>query len=81
MPKLVCDAAMDEFFLLDDTATKCLATDFSSNEAAVSQLIAVFALVMVSVVVKVLLETINNTFSGSSGRKISAICAPSTFET
>ena len=69
------------FFLLAVTATKCFATEVSSNEALVSQLIAVRALVMVSVVVKVLLETIKRTFSGSNGRSTSAICAPSTLET
>ena len=69
-------------FALVDTATKCLATDFSSPpNPASDHWRALRALVMVSSVVKVFDETMNSVSAGSRSRTASAKSVPSTFET
>ena len=69
-------------FALVDTATKCFATDVSSPPSPVSdQLRALWALVMVSSVVKVLEEIMNSVSAGSRSRVASAKSVPSTLET
>ena len=76
MPNFATSAA------LVDTATKCLATDVSSPpKPASDQARAVWALVMVSSVVKVFEETMNSVSAGSRSRTASAKSVPSTLET
>ena len=65
-----------------DTATKCLATAFSSPLRLVnSQARAVCAFVMVSNVVKVFDETMNRVSGGSRSRTASAKSVPSMLDT
>src|SRR5262249_62362023 len=75
--------SMPNFFpsaALVETATKCLATDFSSPDRPASdQARAECALVIVSKVVKVLEETMNSVSAGSRSRTASAKSVPSTF--
>ena len=67
---------------LVETATKCLATAFSSPPRPASdQSRAVWALVIVSSVVKVFEETMNSVSAGSRSRTASAKSVPSTLET
>jgi hypothetical protein len=66
---------------LVDTATKCLATASSEPSLASAHSRAVWALVIVSRVVKVFEETTNSVSSGSRSRVFSAKSVPSTFET
>ncbi len=75
MPNLATSLA------LVDTATKCLATDFSSFSFASAQLRAVCALVIVSSVVNVLEEMMNRVSSASRSRVASRKSVPSMFET
>ena len=75
MPNLLTPSA------LVDTATKCLATANSSPSSLTSQARAVWALVMVSWVVKVLEATMNKVLSGSHSAKTWLMWAPSTLET
>ena len=76
IPNLVTSAALVE------TATKCLAMDFSSPPSPLSvQSRAVCALVIVSSVVKVFEETIQRVSDGSMSRTASAKSVPSTLET
>ena len=65
-----------------ETATKCFATDFSSPPIPASdQARAVWALVMVSRVVKVFEETMKSVSAGSRSRTVSAKSVPSMLET
>ncbi len=65
-----------------DRATKCLATAFSSpSRPFSSQERAEVALVMVSIVVKVLDATMNSVSDGSRSRVASCRSEPSTFDT
>ena len=67
---------------LVDTATKCLATDRSSPPSPASdQSRAVWALVIVSSVVKVFDETMNSVSDGSRSWTASAKSVPSTLDT
>ncbi|CSC31265.1 Uncharacterised protein [Vibrio cholerae] len=66
---------------LVDSAAKCLATCASSPAAFKNQSRAVWALVMVSWVVKVLEATKKRVVSGSTFFSVSAMCVPSTFDT
>ncbi len=66
---------------LVDTATKCLATALSSFKSVSNHARAVWALVIVSSVVKVLEETMNKVSPGSRARTASAKSVPSTLET
>ena len=76
MPNFATSSALVE------TATKCLATACSSPERARRhQSRAVWALVIVSSVVKVLEETMNSVSAGSRSRVASAKSVPSTLET
>ncbi len=63
-----------------ETAQKCAFTA-SSPSADTSQRRAVCALVIVSMVVKVLDAMMKRVRFGSSPFSVSAMCAPSTFET
>ncbi|PPS68237.1 hypothetical protein BZZ08_07417 [Streptomyces sp. MH60] len=70
------------FSALVDSATKCLATAFSSpSNAASSQDRAEVALVIVSMVVKVLEAMTNSVSAGSRSRTASCRSAPSTLDT
>ena len=69
------------FSALVDTATKCRETAAGSPRASSSQALAVRALVRVSMVVKVLEQTMNRVSAGSRSRVASAMSAPSTLET
>ncbi len=69
------------FSALVDRATKCRATAFSSPSASSSQERAEVALVIVSIVVKVLDATMNSVSAGSRSRVASCRSAPSTFDT
>ena len=72
----------DTFAALVDTATKCLATAFASlPRPASNQSRALWALVIVSSVVKVFEETMNSVSSGSRSRMASAKSVPSTLDT
>ncbi len=65
-----------------ETATKCLLTDRSSPpRPATDQARALWALVMVSSVVKVFDETMKSVSLGSRSRTASAKSVPSTFDT
>jgi len=64
-----------------DTATKCRPTAASSPSASISHARAVFALVIVSIVVKVLEQTMKRVSSASSPRSFSETSAPSTLDT
>ena len=76
MPNLATSCALVE------TATKCLATALSSPPSPCSdQARAVWALVIVSSVVKVFDETMNSVSAGSRSRVASAKSVPSTLET
>ena len=76
MPNFATSAAFVE------TATKCLATDFSSPPRPASdQSRAVWALVIVSSVVKVFDETMKSVSAGSRSWTASAKSVPSTLET
>ena len=75
MPNFVTSAALVE------TATKWLAIAFSSPRAFRVHSRAVRALVMVSSVVKVFEETMNNVSSASRSCVASAKSVPSTFDT
>ena len=75
MPNFATSAALVE------TATKCRATAASSPKPSTSQARAVRALVIVSSVVKVLEEMMNNVSSGLRSRVASAKSLPSTLET
>ena len=76
MPNLVTSAA------LVDTATKCLATDvWSPPKPASDHARAVRALVIVSSVVNVLDETMNNVSAGLRSRTASAKSLPSMLDT
>jgi hypothetical protein len=76
MPNLATSSALVE------TATKCLAMARSSPFRPVSsQSRALCALVMVSSVVKVLEEMMNNVSAGSRSHTASAKSVPSTLET
>ena len=63
-----------------EIAAKCAPTFFSPSASAIQRR-AVLALVMVSMVVKVLDAMRNSVVSGLSSFSVSAICAPSTLET
>ena len=70
------------FSALVETATKCLATAASSPPSpASSHSRAEVALVIVSIVVKVLEATMNSVSAGSRSRTASCRSAPSTLET
>ena len=75
MPKAATRSALVE------TATKWSATAAVSPRAATSQSRALWALVMVSWVVKVLEATTNRVVAGSRWRMVSARWVPSTLET
>ena len=62
-------------------ATKWVAICFSSKAFSINQVLAVWALVMVSCVVKVLEAIKNKVSSAFSFFKVSAICVPSTLLT
>ena len=65
-----------------DSATKCLATaSWPASSPVSSQSRAEVALVMVSMVVKVLEAMMNSVSAGSRSRTASCRSAPSTFET
>jgi hypothetical protein len=66
---------------LVETATKCFATAASEPSSSRTQRRAVAALVMVSSVVKVLDEMMNNVSSAASPSTASVKAAPSTFAT
>jgi len=67
--------------LLVESATKCLATAWSSRAAARNQSRAEWALAMVSRVVKVLEAMMKSVVSGDTCLSVSAKCVPSTLET
>ncbi len=69
------------FPALVDTATKWRATADSPNPAASSQSRAEWALVSVSIVVKVFELTMNSVYSGSRSAVASQMSVPSTLET
>src|SRR5713101_1149809 len=75
MPKLLTS------LVLVDRATKCLATWASCLACARNQSLAVWALVSVSWVVKVLEATMNSVVSGFRRLVVSAIWVPSIFDT
>jgi len=62
------------------TAAKCFATLALSLSAASDHAFALSALVIVSCVVNVLEQTMNNVSEGSRSRTVSAKSVPSTFE-
>ena len=66
---------------LVDTATKWLATAASSPRASSSQRRAVVALVMVSMVVNVLEQTMKSVSAGSRSWVASQMSSPSTLDT
>ena len=73
----------DTFAALVETATKCLATALASPPKTLEQpsRARVWALVIVSRVVKVFDETMNSVSAGSRSRTASAKSVPSTLET
>ena len=72
----------ETFSAFVETATKCFATAFASPPRPFSdQSRAVWALVIVSSVVKVFEETMKSVSAGSRSRVASAKSVPSTFET
>ena len=72
---------LDTSVALVETATKCFAIAVSSLSVASAQARAVCALVIVSSVVNVLDETMNNVSAASRSRVASAKSVPSTLET
>ena len=75
MPNFATSSALVE------TATKCLATASSWCSAFSAHVRAVWALVIVSRVVKVFEEMIKSVSSGSRSRVASSTSVPSAFET
>src|SRR3569623_1594603 len=75
MPKAATACALVE------SATKCVASAASSLARAKNHVRALWALVRVSWVVKVLEAITNSVVSGSSRRRVSLMCVPSILET
>src|ERR1051325_7618637 len=71
----------DTFSAFVETARQCLATAFWSFNAFSDHSRALWALVIVSSVVKVLEDTMNKVSAGSRSRVASTRSMPSTFET